>query len=136
MKEKDFEKSKFKFESSKDYVFFILCCGVFSFIAFVNNYIFNFLDRQVSLFNYFDLLRALEKSDDATNALLFVLFSLFYAFFITYICYGKKALFPNWYHSPLRQIITKYFRDSRSKLKERDWIGNAVFWSENDIWYI
>jgi len=119
LKEKDFEKSKFKFESSKDYVFFILCCGVFSFIAFVNNYIFNFLDRQVSLFNYFDLLRALEKSDDATNALLFVLFSLFYAFFITYICYGKKALFPNWHHSPLMQII-KYFRHSRSKQKERD----------------
>ena len=119
MKEKDFEESKVKTESPKDYVFFILCCGVFAFIAFVNNYIFNFLDRQVSLFNYFDLLRALEKSDP-TNALLFVLFSFFYAVFITYICYGKKALIPTWYHSPLMQIITKYFRHSRSKLKERD----------------
>ena len=120
LKEKDFEESKVKIESPKDYVFFILCCGVFSFIAFINNYIFNFLDRQVSLFNYFDLLRALEKSDDPTNALLFALFSLIYAVFISYICYGKKAFVPAWFHSPLMQVIIKYFRDSRSKLKERD----------------
>jgi hypothetical protein len=76
--------------STKDFIFTLLCFGSFPFTAFVNNYIFNILGIQVTVF---EMLHLMDEADNQMEIAIFFLTAvIIYAIILTYIFYGKRGL--------------------------------------------
>ena len=90
--------------STKDFIFALLSLGSFPFTAFVNNYIFNILGKQVTVF---EMLHLMDEADNQIEiGIFFVTAVIIYAIILTYIFYGKRGL---WFsiRPSIRGIIKK-----------------------------